>query len=1215
MVGSGRFGMSAGQPATAAGVRSSRPHVPGNKKSFVLVVTVSLLVLLMLVAVGMLGLSAVSIRSSGLEMARSAAMANARLALQLAIGELQKELGPDQRISAAARIIEPDDSAAFAHPVWLGSWNSWDNWLNGNIKLNNRTLAIKDTYTAGRKSHFRRWLVSQPGAASLAALEDARTYGSSADLVELVGEGTLGAGNGTSASADNLARLHVKAPKVGLDSGAFAWWVGGENQKTRIAAAKDPATGAAQIHRLSQWPGGGERQLDGLASLPGLRDQLDKLVSLSTLEVTSPDRAVRDGVRGRFHDLTTDSLGVLANVRRGGLKQDLNLLLENDRLPVEFGTYRRDNQNGSRIPIRPNTPDVPQAYWNSSRVSPGKPNFTVWYKLHQYYGLYRGEDGPGDELAGECDPLAYHRGLWGTGSPNVNFYWSSCNALGYYRMAMVSRLMMVLSTRRVADPNAPGKYSCKLSINPVVTIWNPYNATLYSPRLAVRLYPRNIEYKAYKNGAQLFDWKQMRVTGNNAEDVSLDVCLRESAQADSPIILKPGQTRIYSALKDAATFGNQDSVEAYPGYLPPDQGGGLDVPIDAGLSGLWGSDNVELALRLSDRRASGEGSNHQFYFVVRNYKRDGDRMLELAGNPIPDGMSMTVIPDESGKRVKMLQSDQRSPFASIEFVMKNGEKLVNPPVKDANGAELPPVEYRCRSFIHANPVNSQHCYGEATDRAKAMDEWFVYVATGAGNSLNPDFDPASNRSYLGSALSAGSGSWPGQLQAITTELPAVAVTSIASLMHFKLSPGVVCGDPPNHGWDISPNQMLAIGNSFAHPLIPAAAVYQDVPDLAERYQWPQFCMERDVYDLAFFNNDALWDDWFCSTITRQNQGVFKDSRNLGQVVREFIAGITPLPNSHLQPWPGSLDAKKLEQTLVMNGSPAMDAWKLAASRLVLEGAFNVNSTSVDAWKALLWGLQDKSILCLDPGSGQIREQSLPTGRVILSRFSLPCSAAEGQNPGDPNSWLGIRMLTAEQVDKLASECVRQVKLRGPFLNLAEFVNRRLQTGNLGRCGALQAAIDWDDFTPGSPAANAKDSINARFKDGDDRIPLNAVQYTRDPRLFNSNPALPFPEAGTGSRYAGIPGYVTQADVLKRIGNMITTRDDTFRIRAYGETRGKSGEVTARAWCEAVVQRIPEYLDSADPSRTPVASLKSAVNKTFGRRIRLVSFRWLAADEI
>jgi len=68
-------------------------------------------------------------------------------------------------------------------------------------------------------------------------------------------------------------------------------------------------------------------------------------------------------------------------------------------------------------------------------------------------------------------------------------------------------------------------------------------------------------------------------------------------------------------------------------------------------------------------------------------------------------------------------------------------------------------------------------------------------------------------------------------------------------------------------------------------------------------------------------------------------------------------------------------------------------------------------------------------------------------------------------------------------------------------------------------------------------------------------------------------------------------------------------------------------VTSQAVCEAVVQRIPEYVDpDTDPTNnepwdeafdplSPSASALNALNQQFGRRFKVVSFRWLASDEI
>ena len=92
-----KFMESRRQPATDI------PHDP--KSGFALVITLSLMILLTIIAVGLLSLSAISLRTSGQEQDMATARANARLALMLAIGDLQKSLGPDRAVSGSSEIL------------------------------------------------------------------------------------------------------------------------------------------------------------------------------------------------------------------------------------------------------------------------------------------------------------------------------------------------------------------------------------------------------------------------------------------------------------------------------------------------------------------------------------------------------------------------------------------------------------------------------------------------------------------------------------------------------------------------------------------------------------------------------------------------------------------------------------------------------------------------------------------------------------------------------------------------------------------------------------------------------------------------------------------------------------------------------------------------------------------------------------------------------
>ena len=83
-----------------------------------------------------------------------------------------------------------------------------------------------------------------------------------------------------------------------------------------------------------------------------------------------------------------------------------------------------------------------------------------------------------------------------------------------------------------------------------------------------------------------------------------------------------------------------------------------------------------------------------------------------------------------------------------------------------------------------------------------------------------------------------------------------------------------------------------------------------------------------------------------------------------------------------------------------------------------------------------------------------------------------------------------------------------------------------------------------------------------------------------------------------------------------MGPIINARSDTFTIRAYGESRSPDGNtVRARAWCEVVVQRQPEYLDSEDLPETAFDELTRDANRSFGRRLKVKAFRWLSESEI
>jgi hypothetical protein len=195
-------------------------------------------------------------------------------------------------------------------------------------------------------------------------------------------------------------------------------------------------------------------------------------------------------------------------------------------------------------------------------------------------------------------------------------------------------------------------------------------------------------------------------------------------------------------------------------------------------------------------------------------------------------------------------------------------------------------------------------------------------------------------------------------------------------------------------------------------------------------------------------------------------------------------------------------------------------------------------------------------------------------------------------------------------DELAKRIVDEVRLRGPFLSLGDFVNRKLTSGDEGIRGTLQAALDKMTTDKANPESSFS-KIGA-FLDG------NSSNFTIPGWDLEHFMGTPVSEAGSSSnsRTATAPKHLTQADLLSTLGPALSARSDTFVIRSYGEVVNPSTNVpTARAWCEAVVQRTPDYVDSRDDASTPPQNLSENTNKTFGRRFEIVSFRWLSSNEL
>lgn len=162
-----------------------------------------------------------------------------------------------------------------------------------------------------------------------------------------------------------------------------------------------------------------------------------------------------------------------------------------------------------------------------------------------------------------------------------------------------------------------------------------------------------------------------------------------------------------------------------------------------------------------------------------------------------------------------------------------------------------------------------------------------------------------------------------------------------------------------------------------------------------------------------------------------------------------------------------------------------------------------------------------------------------------------------------------------------------------------FPEGTVRTLSNGELDALAAQMTAARFRAAYPSAGK--AAGAPFLSVDGFARSGLLQAAIDASVLNQG------------RTAESADRVDQTDLLALLAPVLVTRSDTFLVRAYGEVRDPfAREARGEAWCEAVVQRLPVYVDPAD---TPWAVPLAAENQTLGRRFAVVAFRWLTAADL
>lgn len=1180
-----------------------------TKQGFALVASLAILALLVMLGVSLLSLSIVSMKSATTSQNQERARANAKLALMVALGQLQKNAGPDRRVSGSAGLS--GDPPQNSH--WTGIWSTDPDaplpvWLvsgNESYSLENSNLAgeYPETYFTPEDPPDQNWF----------------TFHNSAQAEEI-----------------------VRVPTVAIDEDAstisrYAWWISDEGSKARVDVRHPdpeldtegaPLSTTERITR-SRLPRENslrfiDPEFNGLSPIANLEDQVDsrRMISMDSIDLLSEVASDPGLSEQYFHDLTIGGYGLPVNVVEGGMKTDLSIAFDSSQ-----NTRGYDVETMGAVPTKWEN----QAIYDFDTISQPKNFYLItelldkndepigpnWGIIYNYSQLWRNISDTGSISGIELDPklesdlrnrewLPYRK----ADSGNLRRDQQHTNSPVTPVLSML-QIGFRLSSAAISGTD---DYRLQLQVKPVIGIWNPYNIPIepeiYNVRWGIypymrigiqppdddAYYTRTWMRTLWKKGGQPAD------PDDPEQDVFLWLKTRNLTD------LQPGEFRLFS-IDGTRNIGKSNNLvptwseegsfifnlvdQTNPGTPPS-----VIVPAD---SLVWYEDLMLEDLQHPDtwtRFFADDARDWQTasWVSFNNSNEEIHRISDFWQKPL--STERDLLPYKVPEPV-LAGGDEgapASPRLRVEDITSSGSPLHIGSWRwfSRNSADAE-ASQRLRGWLDTNPrFTAANPLWDSSRPAgsEGYEGWHFLSPFLGGSTTEEPYDdgpsgrgkvaegqnevPASPEANLAEGRYQGFGGFSsasiGQTHVPVFDVPRGPLVSLGQLQHAQFS-----------RYQYEP--ALPFGNSYANPRIPLDQImvndYMDMENFT-------------MYDLSYGLNEALWDNYFFSTIGRDyfvdpdsgSEATLDSVLNFEQVV----SGVQALPNPRYSFHPQSGDSS-FDQLLEDAGE---DAPRALTARLGVEGAFNVNSTSVDAWKAVLSSLADFEFPAISTNAQTVTWAD-PAG-IRLPRFGHVLSTsgwASGDGPESNEFWQSYRKLSQDELESLAEEIVREVRQRGPFRSLADFVNRDPEAEDINhqRKGALQAALD--------------NTVNSLLTEEVGEAVVDRPVGEQFSEAFNGE-----------SQAGGFAGYLLQGDILQSLAPILQVRSDYFRIRAVGQSLDLNGEVVAQAVCEAYVQRVADYIDDgADPPQVAADELSSTLNQMFGRRYEIASFRWLSPDEL
>jgi hypothetical protein len=1270
---------------------STLPH-PSSRRGFSLVLSLTIMAMMVMVVIVLAAFLSVESKLAKAAQYRTQSKLHALVSLRLALAHLQQEAGPDRRMTARADLGADSNQPGWnwqtiRNPLWTGVWRSDKPtqppaWLvsgRHDRPANSQSINLfgKNDYEADHWVPFQTDYYPTTGPMMITLVGDA-----SALPAELMNWPT------TPGRPDG----RIVLPKVQLPdanvAGSYCYWVGDEGVKaklnltdTRITPPATTTVSADQqsynnIMALRGTARTGIEILKGFENIPlgGIDARATKLYDLSLLDAavfteTSPPTIARRV----WPDMTLVSRGLNTDSQWGGLKVDLSSAFEKDDAAwkaSEFseGSAPRDSAgnplSGATYTFNPNGSTNRSAYSDSKvdvKYEGSSHNIgtlytyvyggrtirgPTWDALRNYHRLYK-------EIAwnDSTNPVANSPTLRArTHYPNT----ISLAASGYGGTAhyghMYNRMDtsedVYVSTNPRPQPTKVGATpyvarellvwglqnnsgTLRLTLSPITVLHNPYNVAMRLKRenstdtAAMRL-----SYRAWsawwmdfaRNSAgSTTTWAWDMLTLAQSTDSSPNWA--ESFRTYIPeITLQPGEFRVFTLPAGSIPFNRLATTVNRYDFT----GCFYTNCLDSAKSPLTlnGSDTLTVSVR----------STGPFYIRHLLTCWPGDRIMET--NNSGDGTLYNVCSEVTELLSNSMDKDPSGTYRSGYAAPK-----IIPPGAVLPGPGQPPqvlavFDYGVRwggdalgfpIFVHSNPTAAM-TRPEATGIGPGSmpagyattSNSFKLVVRGANNwaeVFEPGQDPA--LAFGGSSVRSS-----GVNAAVFTEIPLGPPVSLAQYTHANM---LIRDQDP----------LFMIGNSFAPLYSPINAVN----NYRSAENWSDM-------DRVWLTNAAIYDRFFLSGAAPDMfRGI--EQRPLTKVLDDFVAGTGALANPRTKLF-SFRDA-------VTTRAMVADHRRIAGATCT-DGAFNVNSTSIEAWTTVLASAKKIAMgkLTADQPSKTQNARYPRAARgadVTDYNYKKPFS--------DKSAWSGLATLDDDQIRLLAKSIVEETRkrltnnhrgevnmqpaldvhapvvFRGqtvpvPYIGLAQFVNRWLCGAEppLSYAGCLQNAITRADVD-GANLSN-RSAAPAPASTAGLQAPTTTPGMVPwiDP-AYDDNLVLTDPRSGSTNRahlYQASPASLLQSDILSVIGSALTTRSDTFTIRAYGDVSERPGSNVSLGgcWVEAVVQRTPEFCDASQPPETEVCNptdgglhnpLLKNTNKILGRRFQIVSVRVLSPKEL